>query len=122
MDTLSFIRHARGSVMNKEEFVNFITIVHRHAGNYAKAADALGDGATPPTVRRVVVKGQDSDVLRKILDIKKSDRMRQCFECTSETKHNIRLLRDMTELSGEDLLEEMVDALFEKLEGTYHDY
>ena len=119
MDIPTFIENARGTVMDKDMFVRFIKKIHREIDNYARLAEMLGEGATAPTVRRVVVKGQDSDVLRKVLGIKKSGRTRACFECTLTTRHNIGVLRSMTGLSGEDLLEEMVENMFERLESSY---
>lgn len=113
MGIVKSIEDVRGTVMSKDQFVSFISEIHRKSGNYILAAMYLN--STPATVRRVV-KGRDSDVLRKTLGIKKSDRVRQCFECTHATKHNIRILREETGLDGEELLEDMVDVYFEYLE------
>ena len=111
------IESARGTVMNKDEFIEFISdIYHLSRHNYAEAARHLNHNS--PSIRRVV-NGGDSNSLRRTLNIKKSDRERQCFECTPATKHNIRLLRDETKLSSKDLLEEMVDCYFEYLENSY---
>lgn len=117
MDPNVYIENTRGSVMSNEQFREFITTVYHLADdNYSLAARWLGDIA--PNVQHVV-SGGNSNTLRRKLRIKKSSRTRACFECTLTTRHNIGILRSITGLSGEDLLEEMVENMFERLEGSY---
>lgn len=115
MDPNVYIENTRGSVMSNEQFREFITTVYHLADdNYSLAARWLGDIA--PNVQHVV-SGGNSNTLRRKLRIKKSSRTRACFECTPETRHNINILLHETGMNRENLLEEMVENMFEKLGG-----
>ena len=84
----SYIESKRGTVMDTVKFRDFILEVYEGVGfSYINAAEMLG--STPPTVRRVVFDGVDSDVLRKSTGILKSDRVRFCFECTKEFRNMV---------------------------------
>lgn len=70
-----YIKSMRGTVMDAKEFRNFVIEIFCNTGrNYTATAERIGTSA--PTIRRVAHHGKDSDVLRKILDIRKSDRTR----------------------------------------------
>jgi hypothetical protein len=72
-----YIESKRGTVMDAIEFQIFVTSIWEALDfNYTAAAEWIGEGASSATIRRVIVDDVDSEALRKVLDIRKSDRTR----------------------------------------------
>lgn len=114
MDISELVANANGVVMGKNEFIIFVRrIYHLSNSNYAEAARNLGHNSA--AVRRVVL-GGDSNSLRRILGVKKTNRLKVCFDCTAETQYNVALLRKERGMNGEQLLEDMIGVYFDVME------
>ena len=110
MDNINkLIFNACETAMDTDEFIAFITKIYELSGrNYTQTARNLICSA--PTVRRVVLLGRDSKTLRAQLGIKKSDRVRICFEVTPEIMKEVKELCERTGMTKKELFPDMCNV------------